>query len=312
MHIFDKIKKKMCMSKTSAVIGFRVTLRSDPGLRKGICCTSLKELKQKIEKKFPPGSSSLPLFTDDETEVDDDDYLMNLAPQSLLVVGRPTSTAPTPENIFDRLLSLLRESGGASDAYNQVLDFMAEDFHQKWNQMHHSVDVENGLTKASSRKDHPAWFADLSTNARTKEEFMNKNCQARIRGYLAKAESQLKEETLSVNQELLVQDMVQDFKSKLKAAKYHGSFFDRGSEKTMRMCDETGLFQCEGKYNQMECCFPKEHIINPYQSAEARILFSTWNLDHLVERSRTVVPAIVAAFKVFASTVVSKVLITPS
>ena len=45
---------------------------------------------------------------------------------------------------------------------------------------------------------------------------------------------------------------------------------------------------------------------------QARILFSTWNLDHLVERSRTVVPAIVAAFKVFASTVVSKVLITPS
>ena len=31
--------------------------------------------------------------------------------------------------------------------------------------------------QASSRKDHPAWFADLSTNARTKEEFMNKNCQ---------------------------------------------------------------------------------------------------------------------------------------
>ena len=79
--------------------------------------------------------------------------------------------------------------------HEQVLDFMAEDFHQKWNQMHHTVDVENGLTKvgtvsnhssdfvtilgvqASSRKDHPAWFADLSTNARTKEEFMNKNCQ---------------------------------------------------------------------------------------------------------------------------------------
>ena len=55
----------------------------------------------------------------------------------------------------------------------------------------------------------------------------------------------------------------------------------------MRICDETGitfivekiykfapdflgLFQCEGKYNQMECCFPKEHIINPYQSAEVR------------------------------------------
>ena len=27
-------------------------------------------------------------------------------------------------------------------------------------------------------KSTPAWFADLSTNAHTKEEFMNKNCQA--------------------------------------------------------------------------------------------------------------------------------------
>ena len=34
--------------------------------------------------------------------------------------------------------------------------------------------------QASSRDEHPAWFADLSTNAHTKEEFMNKNCQAGI------------------------------------------------------------------------------------------------------------------------------------
>ena len=55
---------------------------------------------------------------------------MNLAPQSLLLVGRPTSTAPTPENIFDRLLSLLRESGGASVAYNQVAtDHTKMDYH---------------------------------------------------------------------------------------------------------------------------------------------------------------------------------------
>ena len=139
---------------------------------------------------------------------------MNLAPQSLLVVGRPTSTAPTPENIFDRLLSLLRESGGASVAYNQVATKHTKmDYHiinaytnrfwiswqrtsikngircttvlkwrtvwQRWGRWaitHLIVFIILGV-QASSRKDHPAWFADLSTNARTKEEFMNKNCQ---------------------------------------------------------------------------------------------------------------------------------------
>ena len=53
--------------------------------------------------------------------MDDDDYLMSLAPQSLLVVGKPGATSQTPENIFDRLLTLLRESGGASPVYNQVV-----------------------------------------------------------------------------------------------------------------------------------------------------------------------------------------------
>ena len=38
--------------------------------------------------------------------------------------------------------------------------------------------ISNHGVQASSREEHPAWFADLSTNARTKEEFMNKNCQA--------------------------------------------------------------------------------------------------------------------------------------
>ena len=53
-------------------------------------------------------------------QVDDDDYLMSLAPQSLLVVGKALVTYPTPENIFDRLLTLLRESSGASSVYNEV------------------------------------------------------------------------------------------------------------------------------------------------------------------------------------------------
>ena len=44
----------------------------------------------------------------------------------------------------------------------------------------HLVNHHWHALQASSREEHPAWFADLSTNAHTKEEFMNKNCQAGI------------------------------------------------------------------------------------------------------------------------------------
>ena len=33
---------------------------------------------------------------------------------------------------------------------------------------------------------------------------------------------------------------VKDFKTRLKAAKYHGSYFDRSSEKEAKICDDTG------------------------------------------------------------------------
>ena len=93
--------------------------------------------------------------------------------------------------------------------------------------------------------------------ATTQTKTLNCNAlQARVRGYLAKAETQLKEGKYNEKQELLVQQMVgfncrqlipsfdihqvKEFKTRLKAAKYHGSYFDRSSEKKTRICDDTG------------------------------------------------------------------------
>ena len=64
------------------------------------------------------------------------------------------------------------------------------------------------------------------------------------------------------------------------------------------ICDEIGNFKCEGKYDDDEGCvynrksnddtedkddniFNLIHRINPYESSESRIMFSTWNLDHV-------------------------------
>ncbi|XP_013359649.1 PREDICTED: DNA fragmentation factor subunit beta isoform X6 [Chinchilla lanigera] len=66
---------------------------------------------------------------------------------------------------------------------------------------------------------------------------------------------------------------------KLKAAQYHGSYFDRGAEASGRLCTPEGWFSCQGPFDLEDCV--SKHSINPYSNRESRILFSTWNLDHI-------------------------------
>ena len=75
------------------------------------------------------------------------------------------------------------------------------------------------MLQASSREEHPAWFADLSTNAHTKEEFMNKNCQAGIHSR-STTSFYLYSHTWKGNLKMVNLDIVQckpSFHTKLKA-----------------------------------------------------------------------------------------------
>ena len=124
---------------------------------------------------------------------------------------------------------------------------------------------------------------DLSTNARSKEDYLNKGCQSRIRGYLFKAESQLRElahkNDISEKSSDLT-GILANFKENLKSHKFHGYYFDRRCFRKS-ICDEIGEFLCEGKYDIPKCQYRMDHKINPYDSRESRIVFSTWNLDHV-------------------------------
>ena len=61
------------------------------------------------------------------------------------------------------------------------------------------VSLSLDKTNLTTRLEDPDWFQDLSTNAKTKEEFMFRNCQSRIRGYLYRAEAQIRKETFKWN-----------------------------------------------------------------------------------------------------------------
>lgn len=77
----------------------------------------------------------------------------------------------------------------------------------------------------------------------------------------------------------LLKNALQHFEVELKEHQYFGDYFARSARKDLRLCCDKGWFDCKGRYNEKACS--KHHKINPYASKETRILFSTWNFDHV-------------------------------
>lgn len=109
----------------------------------------------------------------------------------------------------------------------------------------------------------------------TKEEYFRKCAQGRIRSYLRDAKNRLSQNQLPINP-------IEEMKTLLEEKKYFACYFDRKDESPERLCDSQGMFKCQGHYNKSNC--EDGHSINPYDNAESRVLFSTWNLDHVIER----------------------------
>lgn len=55
-----------------------------------------------------------------------------------------------------------------------------------------------------------------------------------------------------------------------------------------------GDFYCQGAFSDNGNCCSMHHTINPYASRENLILFQVWNLDHQIELSRSIIPALIA------------------
>ena len=77
----------------------------------------------------------------------------------------------------------------------------------------------------------------------------------------------------------LLMNALKYFEVELKKHQYFGDYFARSARKDLRLCCDKGWFDCKGPYNEKACS--KHHKINPYASKETRILFSTWNFDHV-------------------------------
>ena len=78
----------------------------------------------------------------------------------------------------------------------------------------------------------------------------------------------------------VLDNVFNEFREWLTKDKYFGYYFDRSLDNAL--CDNEGLFSCSGIWKYKSCSYnnTERHNINPYANREARIVFSTWNLDH--------------------------------
>lgn len=128
---------------------------------------------------------------------------------------------------------------------------------------------------------------------------MFRRAQDRIRGYFYKTKDELKHKNIIPLKKL--DTLLKQLQEQLQKQQYFGFYFDRrfgnvsGDVFRRSICDQQGKFVCKGRWDKDNCLYENTHEINPYKSKEARIIFQTWNLDHVIERSRSIIPAICEA-----------------
>ncbi|XP_012674582.1 DNA fragmentation factor subunit beta [Clupea harengus] len=270
-----------------------VKIRSANEPRKfGVGATTLSELVEKSCQllKIPPCGSRVCLYEDgtELTEV----YFRSLAVNAeLVLVGKGQHWNGFLSDI-QRLLGLDRYSAQLID---EAKDFLSDELSAK----HRKIlgDLLFNLKDRSEIEDRAEdedWFQGVDARFKTKSAYMKYNCENRVRGYLKEVDGYLR--SVSSARHQAQYKKVQDrMTAKLKSAGYNGCYFSRTAKAAGRLCSTEGWFSCQGAYDEEEC--DMLHSINPYGNRESRILFSTWNLDHRIEKKRSVLPALVEALQ---------------
>jgi len=267
----------------------------------GVACQTLDELRVKGCVKLNI-KKNIRIQLLDGTFVDDEDYFQTLPSQTVFLFLKPGESANTMADILYNALQAMNLD--YLRAGNEAQKFFTHNIKEKVMNLAKLINKpETKNVHLSSKVDDPDWFEGIDSRSATKEEFMGRRSKERIRGYVNKTKDDLiKSETYKNDQmcRKKLTEALQKMNFQLKADKYFGGYFDR-SVASERLCDSVGNFNCRGRWDVSECRYTgvaaKNHMINPYASREARIVFSTWNFDHVVERSRTILPALLEAAK---------------
>ncbi|KAM3838515.1 DNA fragmentation factor subunit beta-like [Diretmus argenteus] len=268
-----------------------VKLRSLNDTQKyGVAAKNLKELLTKGCKllKVPLGGSRVCLYADG-TEVREE-YFPTLPDNTELVLLSGEQTWSGVACDIGRLLSTDRHADRLIEAAKGLLS--DEQSPQRRKLLGDLLLNLEDTSELESREEDEDWFKGVDARFKTKSAYMKYNCESRIRGYMKEvhgAATTIKKPRVRAEfttTATCLMDM-------LKSAKYNGCYFDRTEKEAHRLCTQHGWFTCQGPFDQEVC--RSLHSINPYGNRESRIVFSTWNLDHRIEKKRTVLPALLDA-----------------
>ncbi|XP_047405656.1 DNA fragmentation factor subunit beta isoform X3 [Sciurus carolinensis] len=238
--------------------------------------------------QLPVQGSRLCLY-EDGTEVTED-YFPGIPDDAELVLLTEGQTWQGYVSDIRRFLSVFHEPHArVIEAARQLLSDERAPLRQKL-----LVDLLHTVSQniaAETRAQDPPWFEGLESRFRNKSGYLRYSCESRIRGYLREVSSCARVLGAEAQEEYL--RILDSMCQKLKSQQYNGSYFDRGAEAGSRLCTQEGWFSCQGPFDLDGCA--SKHSINPYSNRESRVLFSTWNLDHIIEKKRTIVPTLAGA-----------------
>ena len=249
----------------------------------------------------------------DGTEVDDEEYFRSLPVNTVFTALQPGETwqpdASSAVQAVVRALQHRRESLMRSQLLHHVQELLSL---EETSPCARSFLLEvseraDSNSEAENREDDVTWFEGVDKRFKCKDDVMRDSARRRVRSYLNAARDYVKahaRDDRAVAQ--LMTSLLDSYKNKLSENDFYSVYFSRCQGRdvkrrvtstddgsNMSFCDERGWFSCEGSFSERECSH--KHLINPFASRNARIVFSTWNLDHRIEKSRVVLPAMWAA-----------------
>lgn len=270
-----------------------VKLRALRSPRKfGVAGRSCQEVLRKgcLRFQLPERGSRLCLY-EDGTELTED-YFPSVPDNAELVLLTSGQAWQGYVSDIGRFLSAFHEPhAGLIQAAQQLLcDEQAPQRQRLLADLLHNVSQN---IAAETRAEDPPWFEGLESRFQNKSGYLRYSCESRIRSYLREVSSYPSLVGAEAQEEFL--RVLSSMCQKLRSVQYNGSYFDRGAKGGGRLCTLEGWFSCQGPFD-MDSCLSR-HSINPYSNRESRILFSTWNLDHIIEKKRTIIPTLVEAIK---------------
>uniref|UniRef100_H3D014 DNA fragmentation factor subunit beta n=1 Tax=Tetraodon nigroviridis TaxID=99883 RepID=H3D014_TETNG len=256
----------------------------------GVTAKNVKELLDKGCKllKVPPAGARICLYSDG-TEFTEKYFHTLPAHTELVLLSRGQSWSGGVSEALRRLLC----TDASGDAVVKAAEDLLRDERSPKSRKVLSdllLNLED-RSELETRDQDADWFRGVGPWFKTKSDYMKHSCRSRIRGYTREVKSSKSIKKAKVRKEF--QKASESLEEMLKEAKYNGCYFDRSAEEEERLCTPEGWFTCQGSFDQEACSF--FHSINPYSSYESRIVFSTWNLDHRIEKRRTVIPTLLGA-----------------